>query len=195
MLLTRAERARIVAAQATVVFRRWRRPTVRAGGTLRTASGVLAIDAITPVDPATLQDSDAQAAGFVSRTALLEALATRDGTVYRITLRYAGADPRIALRARDELSPAEIDELQRRLARLDAASPSGAWTRRVLQRIADCPGRRAADLAVECGQPTLVFKRNVRKLKELGLSESLEVGYRLSPRGARLLAVLRGTPA
>ena len=29
----------------------------------------------------------------------------------------------------------------------------------------------------------LPFKRNVRKLKELGLTESLEVGYRLSPRG------------
>jgi hypothetical protein len=27
------------------------------------------------------------------------------------------------------------------------------------------------------------FKTNVRKLKELGLTESLEVGYRLSPRG------------
>jgi hypothetical protein len=31
------------------------------------------------------------------------------------------------------------------------------------------------------------FKRDVRKLKELGLTESLEVGYRLSPRGAALL--------
>ena len=28
-----------------------------------------------------------------------------------------------------------------------------------------------------------MFKRDVRKLKELGLTESLPVGYRLSPRG------------
>jgi hypothetical protein len=30
----------------------------------------------------------------------------------------------------------------------------------------------------------------VRKLKELGLTESLTVGYRLSPRGAALLRVI-----
>jgi len=31
------------------------------------------------------------------------------------------------------------------------------------------------------------FKRRVRQLKELGLTESLEVGYRLSPRGRAVL--------
>lgn len=39
-------------------------------------------------------------------------------------------------------------------------------------------------------QPTVTFKRNVRKRKELGLTESLEVGYGLSPRGRRLLEQL-----
>jgi hypothetical protein len=34
------------------------------------------------------------------------------------------------------------------------------------------------------------FKRNVRKLKELGLTESLDIGYRLSPRGRALLMQL-----
>jgi ribosomal protein S19E (S16A) len=33
----------------------------------------------------------------------------------------------------------------------------------------------------------------VRKLKELGLTESLEVGYRLSPRGRALLDREPGT--
>jgi hypothetical protein len=36
------------------------------------------------------------------------------------------------------------------------------------------------------------FKRRVRQLKELGLTESLEVGYRLSPRGRTVLARLVG---
>jgi hypothetical protein len=45
----------------------------------------------------------------------------------------------------------------------------------------------AATLAEELGQEKLVFKRNVRKLKELGLTESLEIGYRLSARGRALL--------
>jgi hypothetical protein len=31
------------------------------------------------------------------------------------------------------------------------------------------------------------FKANVRKLKGLGLTESLEIGYRLSPRGRAVL--------
>jgi predicted transcriptional regulator len=34
------------------------------------------------------------------------------------------------------------------------------------------------------------FKANVRKLKALGLTESLEVGYRLSPRGEAVLRKL-----
>ena len=46
---------------------------------------------------------------------------------------------------------------------------------------------RAPDLAASLGRETLPFKRDVRKLKELGLTESLEVGYRLSPRGRAYL--------
>jgi hypothetical protein len=41
------------------------------------------------------------------------------------------------------------------------------------------------------GQDKIAFKLNVRKLKALGLTESLEVGYRLSRRGAALLDELR----
>jgi len=33
------------------------------------------------------------------------------------------------------------------------------------------------------GRPTQPFKTDVRKLKNLGLTISLPVGYRLSPRG------------
>ena len=53
----------------------------------------------------------------------------------------------------------------------------------MLELIAKRPGVRAADLAGELGIETAVLKRDVRKLKELGLTESLEIGYRLSPRG------------
>lgn len=40
------------------------------------------------------------------------------------------------------------------------------------------------------GWDTPAFKTHVRKLKALGLTESLEVGYRLSPRGEAVLARL-----
>ncbi|WP_235654380.1 hypothetical protein [Mycolicibacterium houstonense] len=47
---------------------------------------------------------------------------------------------------------------------------------------------RAPDLAaqVDCEVPR--FKRRVRQLKGLGLTISLDVGYRLAPRGRAYLA-------
>ena len=75
-----------------------------------------------------------------------------------------------------------------RLARLDRASSHGAWTTEVLQTIAARPAVRAADLAAGFGRETQPFKLDVRKLKNLGLTLSLEVGYRLSP------AVRRSSP-
>jgi hypothetical protein len=51
---------------------------------------------------------------------------------------------------------------------------------------------RARDLRVRVGQEKMAFKVNMRKLKALGLTESLEIGYRLSPRRQNLLRRLRG---
>ena len=52
------------------------------------------------------------------------------------------------------------------------------------------PATLAADLATSVGRERAPFKNDVRKLKELGLTESLDVGYRLSPRGRAFLARL-----
>jgi hypothetical protein len=57
----------------------------------------------------------------------------------------------------------------------------------VLRLIAERPAVRAPDLAASLGRETLAFKRDVRKLKELGLTRSLEVGYAISPRGRAYL--------
>ena len=86
-------------------------------------------------------------------------------------------------------------EVRTRLGRLDAASTRGPWTRDVLELIAERPSVRAADLAPLLGRERLSFKRDVRKLKELGLTESLEVGYRLSPRGRAVLDRLAAGPS
>jgi hypothetical protein len=110
------------------------------------------------------------------------ALGDRTGTLYRVRFHVAGPDPRLALRDQDTLGADDVAALQRRLARLDDRA-DGAWTTRVLQLIAAHPGVRAGDLAAELGRERLAFKADVRRLKALGLTESLEVGYRLSPRG------------
>lgn len=173
---------RIGEGEVTLAFRRWRRPTVRAGGTLRTRIGVLAIESVEVVDESDVSDADARRAGALDREAVLRE-GPRDRPLYRVEFRLAGPDPRVALRRRRKVSDDERAEIDARLARLDAASRHGPWTRAVLGLIAERPGTRAPDLAASMGRETAPFKADVRKLKELGLTESLEVGYRLSPRG------------
>jgi hypothetical protein len=150
--------------------------------------GVLAVDHVDEVAISEITDKDARRAGFASRADLLADLRSqREGRVYRIGLRVDGPDPRVALREQSGLTGDELAAIEHRLARLDAASRHGPWTMAVLRLIRDRPAVRAADLAPALGQDTQPFKRDVRKLKELGLTESLEVGYRLSPRGRDVL--------
>lgn len=187
MLIRRSDLERIVSGEITLVFRRWRRPTVKTGGSLTTRAGVLAIGTVERIPESSISAADARRAGYASRQELLAALGDREHTdVYRIEVHLAGTDPRIDLR-RTEPDDAAVQTLKRRLARLDQASSGSPWTAAVLASIRDHEGRRAADLAAAMGVETQVFKRNVRKLKNLGLTESLEVGYRLSPRGRVLL--------
>jgi hypothetical protein len=189
MLIRDATLERIVRGEVTLAFRRWIRPTVKAGGTLRTARGVLAIVSVAKVEERDIRAADARRAGYASRDELLAELASgRPGWLYRIELAPAGPDPRIVLRARRVGSDGERAELRQALARLDRAARDGAWTSRVLEELRRRPGVRAAELARRLGMETLLFKRRVRRLKELGLTESLETGYRLSPRGVDALA-------
>ena len=168
----------------TLAFRRWRRPSVRAGGTLMTAVGQLEITSVAEVATTGISNAEARRAGYASRDDLLTELSGRtEGTVYRVELGTLRPDPRVALRESAMLGDAERREISRRLQRLDSSATDGAWTRRTLEIIRDHPGRRAADLSQLVGMEKLPFKLNVRKLKALGLTESLEIGYRLSPRG------------
>ena len=185
MLLKRKDFDEIRAGRVSLAFRRWRKPTVRAGGTLRTWGVLLAIDAVDKISLAKVTDADAKRAGYDSRKEVIEALSSpATGDVYRIELHLAGPDPRDALR--ESLSDEEAVVIRRKLERYDG-SGAQPWTRLVLELIATRPGVRAADLAIEARMDKDAFKLNVRKLKELGLTESLEIGYRLSPRGRKLL--------
>ena len=186
MLFRADDLAAIAAGEVTLAFRRWRRPNVRPGGTQLTRAGLLAIDAVAVVDPERITKRDARRAGFAGPEAVRAAL-RGDGDTYRIELRLIGPDPRVALRADAALSVADRAEISARLARLDRASSHGPWTAVTLRAIEHAPGTRAADLAAGLGRERLPFKADVRKLKALGLTESLEVGYRLSPRGRAYL--------
>lgn len=192
MLFKRAQLEAIARGEVTLAVRRWRRPTVKTGGTLKTSIGVLGIDAVEPVGEGDLTEADARASGFDTRDRLLASLPRGDGTLYRIRFHLQGADPRKALAARATLTAAEVAEIEARLSKMDAARSREPWTLATLRAIAAAPGTPARTLAAKFGRPTQPFKRDVRRLKELGLTESLEIGYRLSPRGAALLEALSG---
>ena len=171
-----------------LAFRRWERARVRQGSRQRTAVGVLEVGSVEVVERSALDDEDARRAGFDSLGDLLAMLDGRGrGEIHRIELRYAGADPRVELREQAALSESELGEIARDLERLDVASRHGPWTRQILELIAARPEVRAEELAATMGREKLPFKRDVRKLKELGLTISLSPGYRLSPRGEAVL--------
>ncbi|MBK9546621.1 MAG: hypothetical protein IPO51_12400 [Dehalococcoidia bacterium] len=182
-------RSAIAEGSIDLTFRRWKRPQVVAGNTYRTAAGRVVVDGVDVVDPRSITDEEARRAGYASAAALVAGL--RGGTslpVYRVAFRPAtGADPRDELAADTSLTGAQMADIEVRLARLDRASPSGPWTRSTLNLIAANPAVRAGDLAPQLGQEVLAFKLNVRKLKNLGLTLSLESGYRLSSRGGAWL--------
>lgn len=150
----------------------------RAGGSQRTRVGVLAFDAVDKVAVSSITAADARRAGFATLADLKRFLARKEGDVFRVELRLAGADPRIELRERTDFTPEE----RAAIARLP-------WASDYLQTIAERPAVRAEDLAHWVAMPKRNFKQRVRRLKELGLTESLEVGYRLSPRGRAYLGL------
>ena len=189
MLVERRAREGIFDGSVTVLVRRWRRPQATAGHVYRTAAGRIAVDEVTVIDPATLTDADADAAGYPTADALRAALRGDDSEpVYLLRVRPAdGPDPRAELAGNADLTPADVAELDRRLDRLDRASEIGPWTMSVLTAIQAEPGRRAGDLAEAAGRERLPYKADVRKLKALGLTIGLPVGYRVSPRGEAYL--------
>lgn len=183
----------ITRGEVTVTFRRWKRRQVLPGRRYRTAGGIIEVDAVDVVAESDITDTDARAGLYPSVAALVADLrGTPELDLYRIRFHTVdGPDPRAVLAASDVLTVEEIDELDRRLGRLDEASRHGPWTLATLRLIERRPAVRAGDLAEALGRERLPFKSDVRKLKNLGLTTSLEVGYRLSPRGQ---AYLRARP-
>jgi hypothetical protein len=173
----------------TITFRRWKRCQAIAGHRYRTAVGMIEVEQVDVVDAATITNADAKRSGYPSADAVRADLrGTDDLPVYRVKFHAVqGPDPRDELAAAGVLSADDVVEITKRLDRLDRASSSGPWTRATLALIAERPEVRAGDLADAVGRERAPFKLDVRKLKNLGLTLSLPVGYRISPRGRAYL--------
>ena len=180
---------RIARGEVDLAFRTWSRPMHVAGGRQRTRVGVVEFTSVERVDLEELTGEDAARAGTDLAT-LRAFLSRKEGDVYRIGVRFAGADDRVALRA-TRPGRRELEQVLATLEAMDRRSRRGPWTRQHLELIEANPGVLAETIAASIGRERRPFKADVRRLKELGLTESLPVGYRLSPRGRAVLKALR----
>lgn len=82
---------KIKSGEITLQFRRWRRRTVKAGGTLKTRVGVLQIGTITPMKAEDVTEADARRAGFRDVADFLQWLDTmKPGELDQIEVGYKG---------------------------------------------------------------------------------------------------------
>jgi hypothetical protein len=199
MLFTADAHPGLASGAVTATFRTWARPHVRVGGSYRVAGTpiVLAVDRLAQVRVGELTADDARLAGSDDLAGLLRRLGRggrpvdRDTMVWRVDF-HRVAEPPPAIDDAAEPGPDELGRLVARLDRLDrpAGGRAGPWTRRTLRLIAARPGVVSTELAAELGRERASLKRDVARLKRLGLTRSLPVGYELSPRGLALLAHL-----
>ncbi len=186
--------------ELTLTFRRWRRARARPGGRYRVGEYVIEVTSVDQIEASQISVEDARAAGHESAEAVLEAIKRNQrksgdasAPLHRIAFHCLGEqdDPREMLAAEAGLDSEELVAVTKRLGQMDARSRHGPWARSALEGIAATPGRRAAELAAVQGRETAKFKADIRKLKALGLTISLEVGYELSPRGRVVLDALQ----
>lgn len=176
----------------TLQFRRWTRPSVKQGTLLKTAIGQIEIQRIDIVKEHDISENDSRNAGFDSREALLKALTKSDeGEIYKIAVRYHSEDPRIKLRNDTALTDEKFAILIKKLQRFDSASKEGPWTRETLNIIDKYPSVVSTELARHLGRERMWLKLNIRKLKNLGLTISHDVGYEISPLGKEVLRLLK----
>jgi hypothetical protein len=176
-----------------LAFRRWKRRQVVPGRRYRTGMDLVEVESVDVVEPSSVDAAQAREAGYASVGELLASLRGDPALpVYRIRLRRIDApDARDQLARAASLSEADVATIAARLARMDSSSSRGPWTGAVLALIADRPGVVSTVLAEAMGWERQDFKLHVRRLKELGLTLSLDVGYRLSPRGESYVNHLR----
>jgi len=183
----------IHSGRITLAFRRWQRSQVVAGHRYRTGLDLVEAVAVDVIAAGDIDSAQARAAGYATIEDLLDGMrGSPDLPLHRVRFRRLDeTDPRDALAAAATLTEDEIASVTARLARMDKASKRGPWTIAVLGQIADRPGVSSAVIAGALGWVRADFKLHVRRLKELGLTISLDVGYRLSPRGAAYLAAVQ----
>ena len=178
----------IADGSVTLTFRRWRRCQAVAGRRYRTPGGIIEVervDVVTRRASAIARPAD-RATHRPPRSSPTFVGKRRRPSTGCSSTRSPSPTRGLSWRRPTTSPPMNRAEIDQRLERLDRASSHGPWTRPVLEAVAARPGVRAPDLAAGFGRETQPFKLDVRKLKNLGLTISLEVGFACRPRGRGL---------
>lgn len=184
MLFKEIHLSGIKSGKITLAFRKWKKASVKIGCLLHTSIGLLEIHKIEPIHENDITNEDALKAGFADKPELLKSFTQNStGTIFKISVGYHSADPRIKLREQTKLSEQQFTDLKKKLERLDNQSKQGHWTRTILLTIKDNPNLHAIGIAKLTGFEKEWLKLNIRKLKNLGLTISHNVGYELSTFG------------
>ena len=183
----------IHSGEIVLAFRRWKRSQVVPGHRYRTGIDMVEVESVDVAEPSSVDAAQAREAGYASVAELLAGLrGDPDLPLYRVRLRRIdGPDPRDELARTARLTEADVAAITARLGRMDRSSSRGPWTGAVLALIADRPAVVSTVLADVMGWERQDFKLHVRRLKAVGLTLSLDVGYRLSPRGESYLRSVR----
>jgi hypothetical protein len=192
MLFAGSDRDGVADGRITTAYRRWSEARVVEGRIYRTNAGRIEVESVREVNPDLIADNDADVIAADRQNAKdvrRRLRGNEDWPTFLIKFHLVeGPDPRDELAAQTDLSADDLEDLKARLAKLDDLSRHGAWTTDTLRLIQSKPATRAGDLAAEVGRDLAGFKLDVRKLKNLGLTHSLETGYELSPRGQAYLS-------
>ena len=190
MLFKMKDLERIKKGEISLAFRKWKSTRVKAGSLIKTALGLVEIESIHEIKETNIRLEDLRKAGYSSFDDWQQVHSKiKEGRTFVISLKYAGADPRIELRETPIQSNEAFENLKKKLEAFDKRSKYGPWTLKILQFIASNPSIRATDIALEFGIEKDWLKLNIRKLKNLGLTISLPVGYQISRRGSSYLSL------
>ncbi len=193
MQFTQDSHAAIADGSVTVTFRLWKRPHAKVGGRYTVGAAVIEVDTIEMIPFRAVTDADVRDAGAKDLDALRERAAHAgpiddDTLVFRIDFHVVED---AVTRTPSPLDDGHVARVIEKLDRMDGRSSRGPWTQQVLELIAENPETVSTELAADLDRPRPEFKVDVRKLKALDLTESLLVGYRLTPLGRLVADALR----
>lgn len=177
--------------KVSLAFRKWKSTPLKKGSLLKTSVGIVEITDIAIINQPHINEIDAQKAGFINLESLLKSIYSEDaGKIYKIHVRFLKEDKASKPKEKSSLSQGEIDMLKAKLLQMDKYARHGFWTKDILTSIKDNPKLSLTQLSEKTGKTKEWLNLNIRKLKNLGLTVSLDPGFDLSPTGKLLMEQL-----